>query len=77
MSLMTREEWLEELVTVDEEGGSPHHQHLLGVANLPLTLMPRSKVFALRDYNDDVIAGMWKIYLRYSDDNLIENKELI
>ena len=59
MSLMTREEWLKELVTVDEEGGSPTE------TNLPLVLMPRAKVFALRGYNDDVIAGMWKIYLTY------------
>ena len=71
MSLMTREEWLKELVTVDEEGGSPTD------TKLPLVLMPRAKVFALRGYNDDVIAGMWKIYLRYDDESLITNKELI
>jgi hypothetical protein len=69
MSLMTREEWLKELVTVDEEGGSPTE------TNLPLVLMPRARVFAMRGYNDDVITGMWKIYLRYDDESLITNKE--
>lgn len=69
MGLMTKEEWLEEVVTVDEEGGSPHHQHLIGVADIPLTLMPRARVFAMRGYNDDVVNGMWKIYLTYSKEH--------
>ena len=59
MGLMTREEWLKEPVTVDEEGGSPTE------TNLPLVLMPRAKVFALRNYSDEIIDGMWKIYLTY------------
>ena len=68
MGLMTFEEWLEELVTVDKEGGSPTE------TKLPLVLMPRAKVFELRGYNDDAIAGMWKIYLTYTQEPLGEQK---
>tara|TARA_Y100000034_G_scaffold96491_1_gene117508 strand:+ start:1423 stop:1626 length:204 start_codon:yes stop_codon:yes gene_type:complete len=62
MSLMTREEWLKELVTVDEWGRPP------SLADVPLTLMPRAQVFALRDYSHHVIDGMWKIYLTYTQE---------
>jgi len=72
MGLMTREEWLKELVTVDEEGESPLE------TTLPLVLMPRTKVFALRGYNDDVVNGMWKIYLTYSKEDILDdNNETI
>ena len=67
MGLMTFEEWLEELVTVDEEGGSPTD------TKLPLVLMPRARVFAMRGYTDDVVQGMWKIYLAYDNNDLIKD----
>ncbi|MBC8442845.1 MAG: hypothetical protein H8D80_01510 [Proteobacteria bacterium] len=56
---MTKKEWLEELVTVDEWGRDP------SLADVPLTLMPRKKVFELRQYDKKTIEGMWKIYLTY------------
>jgi hypothetical protein len=72
MSLMTRKEWLKELVTVDEEGGPPTE------TKLPIVLMPRTKVFVLRNYSDDVIDGMWKIYLKYNwAYNIVRNENLI
>lgn len=56
---MTRKQWLNELVTVDEWGRPP------GLADVPLTLMKRSKVFELRDYDEKTIEGMWNIYLKH------------
>ena len=61
---MTKKEWLEELVTVDEWGRSP------GLADVPLTLMSRKRVFKLREYNKKTIEGMWKIYLTYKKETI-------
>ena len=61
---MTKKEWLEELVTVDEWGRSP------SFADVPLTLMSRKRVFKLRKYNKKTIEGMWKIYLTYKKETI-------
>tara|TARA_Y100000310_G_C20656670_1_gene802317 strand:- start:329 stop:532 length:204 start_codon:yes stop_codon:yes gene_type:complete len=64
MGLMTKKEWLKELVTVDEWGRPP------SLADVPLTLMPRAKVFKLRKYDVKTIEGMWKIYLNYTQETV-------
>jgi len=61
---MTKTQWLEELVTVDQDGYPPHDSNKLN------TKMPREKVFKLRQYNQQTIDGMWRIYLDYVHDPL-------
>ena len=60
MEFLTKQEWLKELVTVDEWGRPAD------LSNVPMILMQREKVFKLRAYNQDTIEGMWKIYLTYN-----------
>ncbi|MBC8388158.1 MAG: hypothetical protein H8E13_08955 [Actinobacteria bacterium] len=50
---MSKQEWLDELLVVDEYGRE------LNLSDLPMTLMKRSKIFKLRNYDEKTINNLW------------------
>ena len=57
---LTREEWLNEKITVDAYGREP------GLADVPLTIMTRAEAFEKRGHTQDMIDGLWIEKTQYS-----------
>jgi len=60
MSNITRDDWLNEKIIVDQYGREP------GLTDLPLTIMTRQEAFEKRGLSKAAINGLWIEKTQYS-----------
>ena len=66
---ITKEEWLEERIFVDEYGRE------YNLSDVPMALMTRKKAYRLRNFSQKAIDALWHEFSQYNrdDTNLLED----